>query len=69
MPKQYLKEQRDRAIKMVLDLVDGYRPLYAAGSAIGLNEMKVKVWDLDEVNETLKRASIFFASQLDPRHS
>ena len=35
MPKRYPPEQRERAVKMVLDHLDVYRSLYAACQAIG----------------------------------
>ena len=35
MPKRYPKDQRDRAVRMVLDRLDEYPSLYAACGAIG----------------------------------
>jgi transposase len=35
MTKHYPVEQRERAVKMVLDHLDGYRSVYAACQAIG----------------------------------
>ena len=35
MPKRYPAEQRERAVKMVLDHLDEYRSLHAACQAIG----------------------------------
>ena len=35
MPKQYPKEQRDRAVRMLLDRLDDYLSMYAACNAIG----------------------------------
>jgi transposase len=101
-PKKYPKEQRDRAVRMVLDRLGEYRSLYAACRAIGpkvgigakslrrwtqqaqvdagnrdgptseelaqIKALKSKVRDLEEANEILKQASIFFARELDPRH-
>jgi len=34
MPKQYPKEQRDRAVRMLLDRLDDYPSMYAACNAI-----------------------------------
>ena len=34
MPRKYPKVQLDRAMRMVLDRIDGYPPLYAACEAI-----------------------------------
>jgi transposase-like protein len=101
MPKQYPKEQKDRAIRMLLDRLDDYPSMYAACNAIGpklgigsetlrrwtlqaqidtgqrsgptsaelaeIKTLKSKVRDLEEANEILKQASIFFARELDPR--
>jgi len=102
MPKQYPKDQRDRAVRMVLDRLDDYPSLYSAcesiapklgigsetlrrwtvqarvdsGQRVGptsdelaeIKTLKSKVRDLEEANEILKQASIFFARELDPRH-
>ena len=35
MPKQYPKEQKDRAVRMLLDRLDDYPSMYAACNAIG----------------------------------
>ena len=35
MPKRYPPEQRERAVKMVLDHLDEYRSVYSACQAIG----------------------------------
>jgi transposase-like protein len=35
MPKRYPKEQRDRAVRMLLDRLDDYPSMYAACNAIG----------------------------------
>jgi transposase len=102
MPKRYPKDQRDRAVRMVLDRLDEYPSLYAACGAIApklgvgseslrrwtlqsqidsgersgptsdelveIKALKGKVRDLEEANEILRQASIFFARELDPRH-
>lgn len=102
MPKRYPKDQRDRAVRMVLDRLDEYPSLYATCGAIApklgvgseslrrwtlqsqidlgersgptsdeleeIKALKGKVRDLEEANEILRQASIFFARELDPRH-
>ena len=35
MPKQYPKDQKDRAVRMLLDRLDEYPSMYAACNAIG----------------------------------
>ena len=35
MPKQYPKDQKDRAVRMLLDRLDDYRSMHAACNAIG----------------------------------
>ena len=101
MPKQYPKQQRDRAVRMVLDHLAEYASPYLACKAIGpkvgvgveslrrwvveaqaagegdqpvttsekvrIKELEREVRDLQEANEILKAASIFFAGELDPR--
>lgn len=102
MPKQYPKQQRDRAVRMVLDHLAEYESTYLACKAIGpkvgvgveslrrwvveaqaagpggepspttserarIKELEREVRDLQEANEVLKAASIFFAGELDPR--
>jgi len=47
MPKQYLKDQRGRAVQMLLDRLDDYPSMYAACNAIGPK--------LDIGSETLRR--------------
>jgi len=37
MPKRYPIEQRERAVKMVLDRLDGYPSVYAACQALAPN--------------------------------
>jgi transposase len=48
MPKRYPIEQRERAVKMVLDRVDGYRSAYAACQALapklGVHAETLRVW-------------------------
>ncbi|MET7774006.1 transposase [Nocardia sp. NPDC005366] len=48
MPKRYPIEQRERAVKMVLDRVDGYRSAYAACRALapklGVHAETLRVW-------------------------
>ena len=101
MPSQYPKQQRDRAVRMVLDHLTEYGSVYLACKAIGpkvgvgveplrrwvkqalvdtgeqpgtttsekarIKELEREVRDLQEANEILKAASIFFAGELDPR--
>ena len=101
MPSQYPKQQRDRAVRMVVDHLAEYGSVYLACKAIGpkvgvgveslrrwvnqvlvdtgeqpgttsserarIKELEREVRDLQEANEILKAASIFFAGELDPR--
>ena len=101
MPSQYPKQQRDRAVRMVVDHLAEYGSVYLACQAIGpkvgvgveslrrwvnqvlvdtgeqpgtttsekarIKELEREVRDLQEANEILKAASIFFAGELDPR--
>jgi len=79
MPKKFLPEVRDRAVRMSLDRLSdhptGY-PSSALAPKFGLlsNELeeikKLKTEDRDskEANEIRKAASILFARELDPRH-
>jgi len=50
MPKQYPKEQRDRAIRMLLDRLDDYPSMYAACNAIapklGIGPETLRRWGL-----------------------
>lgn len=103
MPKRYPKDQRDRAVRMVLGRLDEYPSLYAACESIApklgvgsqslrrwtlqaqidsgqrpgatsdemveIKALKNKVRDLEEANEILRQASIFFARELDPLHA
>ncbi|WP_433204943.1 transposase [Nocardia sp. CA-107356] len=48
MPKRYPIEQRERAVKMVLDRLDGYPSAYAACQALapklGVHPESLRVW-------------------------
>jgi len=50
MPKQYPKEQRDRAVRMLLDRLDDYPSMYAACNAIapklGIGPETLRRWTL-----------------------
>jgi transposase len=101
MPKRYPQDQRERAVRMVLDHLSEYDSVFAACSAIGpklnigreslrrwvlqaqidaderpgvtsaeqtrIRELERENRELREANEILKKASIFFARELDPR--
>lgn len=101
MPKQYPKQQRERAVRMVVDHLAEYESTYLACKAIAprvgvgveslrrwvvqaltdagdepgattsekvrIKELEREVRDLQEANDVLKAASIFFAGELDPR--
>jgi transposase len=101
MPKRFPQDQRERAVRMVLDHLGEYDSVFAACSAIGprlnigreslrrcvvqaqidaderpgvtsaeqtrIRELERENRELREANEILKKASIFFARELDPR--
>jgi transposase-like protein len=47
---------------------DRQRPGVSSQDAAEIRELKAKVRRLEEDNEILRRASIFFAGELDPRN-
>ena len=53
MPKQYPKQVRDRAIKMVLDHQDEYDSIYKAaltiGPRVGVRGESLRRWVIDEL--------------------
>ncbi|MHA7294306.1 transposase [Arthrobacter sp. HLT1-21] len=101
MPKRYPQDQRQRAVRMVLDHLIEYDSVFAACSAIGpklnigresqrrwvlqaqidaderpgvtsaeqtrIRNLESEIREPREANEILKKASIFFARELDPR--
>jgi transposase-like protein len=49
--------------------IDGGQRLGATSEELGeIKDLKAKVRRLEEDNEILRRASIFFAGELDPRN-
>ncbi len=52
----------------IADIDDGVRPGVTTSEAAEIRELKSKVRRLEEDNEILRRASIFFAGALDPRN-
>jgi transposase-like protein len=61
MPKQYPKEQKDRAVRMLLDRLDDYPSMYAAcnaiGSKLGIGSETLRRWTL-QVQIDTQRASV-----------
>ncbi len=59
IPKHYPVEQRERAVKMVLDHLDGYRSVYAAcqviGPKIGVGCKSLRRWVLQAQVDASRR--------------
>ena len=60
MPKRYPKDQRDRAVRMVLDRLDEYPSLYAACGAIapklGVGSESLRRWTLQSQIDSGQRS-------------
>jgi transposase len=67
MPKRYPIEQRERAVKMVLDRVDGYPSAYAACQALapklGVHAETLRVWVKQAQVDTGKAPGVTSAEQ------
>ena len=81
MAKHYPVEQRERAVKMVLDHLDEYQSMYAACQAIGpdqrpgvtsaeqqrITDLEREVRDLKEANEIVRRPRLSSLGICAPR--
>ncbi|WP_141810543.1 IS3 family transposase [Nocardia bhagyanarayanae] len=67
MPKRYPIEQRERAVKMVLDRIDGYPSAYAACQALapklGIHAETLRVWVKQAQVDTGKASGVTSAEQ------